>query len=212
MKRIAITATAIAAILITGIVHGIWTGRWEWSDEPAASVARLPQVPMEFGDWQGVRLDSESRDLDGASACLNRRYTHRATGAGVTILLLCGRPGPVSIHPPDSCYAAGGYQVIAPTMFNAADASPGAEFRVARMRKKRAGDQSQFRIFWAWNNGQGWRVPADPRMGYASSKVLFKLYVIRELADFEEPLDNDPSVEFMSQFLPPLDKTLFDRS
>jgi hypothetical protein len=212
MKRIIIAASAITAIFITGIVHGIWTGRWDWSDEPSASAALLPQVSMEFGDWQGVRLDSESRDLDGASACLNRRYTHHLTGARVTILLLCGRPGPISIHPPDSCYAAGGYDVIAPTTFNAADASAGAEFRVARMRKKRASDQNQLRIFWAWNNGGGWRVPADPRMTYASSKVLFKLYVIRELADFEEPLDNDPSVEFMRQFLPGLDKTLFDRS
>lgn len=212
MKRMLITATAISAILITGIVHGIWTGRWEWSDEPGASAARLPNVPMEIGDWQGVRLDSESRDLDGAAACLNRRYTHRTSGAAVTILVLCGRPGPVSIHPPDSCYAAGGYDVIAPTTCSAADASAGAEFRVARMCKKRAGDQSQLRIFWAWNNGGGWRVPADPRMHYASSKVLFKLYVIRELADLEEPLDTDPSVEFMRQFLPELDKTLFDRS
>jgi hypothetical protein len=212
MKRIIITASAIAAILITGIVHGIWTGRWELSNEPAASAARLSQVPMELGDWHGMRLDSESRDLDGAAACLNRRYTNRLTGAGVTILLLCGRPGPVSIHPPDSCYAAGGYDVIAPTMFNAAEASAGAQFRVARMRKKRAAEQNQLRIFWAWNNGGGWRVPADPRLTYASSKVLFKLYVIRELADLEESLDNDPSIEFMHQFLPELDKTLFDHS
>jgi hypothetical protein len=212
MSRIVISASAIAAILVTGIVHGLWTGRWEWSEEPGASASRLPNVPMQIADWQGVRLDSESRDLDGASACLNRRYTNRVTGAGVTILLLCGRPGPVSIHPPDSCYAAGGYDVIAPTMFSAAEASPGAEFRVARMRKKRASGQNQLRIFWAWNNGGGWRVPPNPRMHYASSKVLFKLYVIRELADLDEPLDNDPSIEFMHEFLPGLDKTLFDRS
>ena len=194
MKRTLITTGAIVAVLITGIVHGIWTGRWDITEEPGASAARLPNVSMELGDWQGQTLDAESRQLGDASACLLRRYTNRFTGAGVTVFLLCGRPGPVAIHPPDSCYAAGGYDVLTPSLFKApADAGAATpEFRVARMRKKRAGDQSQLRVFWSWNDGQGWRVPSDPRWTFASAGVLFKLYLVRELPDFEEPLDDDP--------------------
>jgi hypothetical protein len=214
MKRILITSGAITAVLVSGIVHGIWTGRWEFTEEPRASAARLPNVGMDLGDWQGERLDGESRPLNGASACLLRRYTNRYTGANVTVFLLCGRPGPVAIHPPDSCYAAGGYEVVTPAKFklpgdSSADA---AEFRVARMRKRRAAEQSQLRVFWAWNEGKAWRVPADPRLSYASSKVLFKLYLIRELPDFEEPLDNDPCIDLMRRLLPELDKVLFVRS
>jgi hypothetical protein len=214
MKRTVITAMAIAVILATGIVHGIWTGRWELTDEPGASVARLPNVSMELGDWQGQTLDAESQQLGDASACLLRRYTNRLTGAGVTVFLLCGRPGPVAIHPPDSCYAAGGYEITTPSQFKApgeAGAAP-AEFRVARMRKKRAGEQSQLRIFWSWNDGNGWRVPANPRWAFASSPVLFKLYLVRELPDFEEPLDDDPGIDLMQRLLPELDKVLFTRS
>jgi hypothetical protein len=214
MKRIVITALAIVVILASGIVHGIWTGRWEFSDEPAASVARLPNIAMELGDWQGQTLDAESQQLGDASACLLRRYMNQLTGANVTVFLLCGRPGPVAIHPPDSCYAAGGYEIATPSLFKAPE-EPGAnlaEFRVARMRKKRAGEHSQLRIFWSWNDGTGWRVPADPRWTFASASVLFKLYLVRELPDFEEPLDDDPGIDLMRRLLPELDKVLFTRS
>jgi hypothetical protein len=214
MKRTFITISAVVAVLITGIVHGIWTGRWEFTDEPGASVARLPNVSMELGDWQGETLDAESSQIGDASGCVLRRYTNKFTGANVTVFLLCGRPGPVAIHPPDSCYAAGGYEIATPSLFKApADsAATSAEFRVARMRKKRAGEQTQLRIFWSWNEGKGWRVPSSPRVTFAPSQVLFKLYLVRELPDFEEPLDDDPSLDLMRRLLPELDKVLFTRS
>lgn len=214
MKRTLITTLAIAAVLITGIVHGIWTGRWEFTDEPGASVARLPSVGMELGDWQGQTLDAESRQLGDASGSLLRRYTNKWSGASVTVFLLCGRPGPLAIHPPDSCYAAGGYEIITPSLFKA-PAEPGAvapEFRVARMRKTRAGEQSQLRVFWSWNECNGWRVPSNPRWTFASARVLFKLYLVRELPDFEEPLDDDPAIDLMRRLLPELDEALFIRS
>jgi hypothetical protein len=214
MKRTLITASAVAAILVSGIVHGIWTGRWEITDEPGASVARLPNVSMDLGDWQGETLAAESQQLGDASGCLLRRYTNRFTGAAVTMFLVCGRPGPVAIHPPDSCYAAGGYQVLTPSKFKVpvdGDATP-SEFRVARMRKKRASEQSQVRIYWSWNEGAGWRVPANPRWTFASARVLFKLYLVRELVDLEESLDDDPCIDLMHRLLPELDKVLFTRS
>ncbi|HMF12322.1 MAG TPA: exosortase-associated EpsI family protein [Gemmataceae bacterium] len=214
MKRTVVTAVAITAVLATGIVHGIWTGRWEVTDEPGASVARLPNVSMELGDWQGQTLDAESQQLGDASGCLLRRYTNKFTGANVTVFLLCGRPGPVAIHPPDSCYAAGGFEVLTPSLFKApAEAgATAAEFRVARMRKKRVGEQSQLRVFWSWNDGNSWRVPASPRWTFASAPVLFKLYLVRELPDFEEPLDDDPAIDLVRKLLPELEKVLFSRS
>jgi len=214
MKRIVISTLAIAAVLASGLVHGIWTGRWEISDEPGDSASRLPNVSMDLGDWHGQTLDAESRLLSGASAVLCRRYAKEGRDVGVTVFLLCGRPGPVAIHPPDSCYAAGGYEVASPTMFTASATlgTPPPEFRVARMRKRRANGQTQLRVFWAWNDGKGWRVPADPRLEYASSRVLFKLYLVRELADFDEALGGDPCTELMNHLLPELDKVLFVRS
>ncbi|HMF15026.1 MAG TPA: exosortase-associated EpsI family protein [Gemmataceae bacterium] len=213
MRRIVVTVMAVIAVLATGIVHGIWIGRWEITDEPGASVARLPDVRMELGDWQGQTLDAKSQQLGDASGCLLRRYANKFTGANVTVFLLCGRPGPVAIHPPDSCYAAGGYEVLTPARFKGpAETGSGAEFRVARMRKKRAGEQSQLRIFWSWNDGKGWRVPSNPRWTFAPSRVLFKLYLVRELPDFEEPLDDDPCIDLMRRLLPELDEVLFPRS
>jgi hypothetical protein len=214
MKRILITVLAVVAVMVTGLVHGIWTGRWEITDEPGASVALLPDVSMVLGDWQGETLDAESRQLGDASGCLLRRYTNNLAGSSVTVFLLCGRPGPVAIHPPDSCYAAGGFEIATPSLFKAPTGSSAtdAEFRVARMRKKRAGEQTQLRVFWSWNDGKGWRVPSNPRVSFAGTPVLFKLYLVRELPDYEEPLDGDPSVDLMRHLLPELEKTLLNRS
>src|SRR5260370_316069 len=83
------------------------------------------------------------------------------------------RPGHVSIHAPDPGYAASGYEIIPPSLCKGpAEAGAAApEFRVARMRKTRAGEQNQLRVFWAWNEGAAWRVPSNPRWTFASARV-----------------------------------------
>ncbi|HZT80482.1 MAG TPA: exosortase-associated EpsI family protein [Gemmataceae bacterium] len=211
MSRLLIAGLGIAAVLLSGVVHGLWSGRWEWTDEPGASAARLSAVSCDLGDWQGEPLDDEGRPPDGAAGCLCRRYTNRWTGNAVTVYLLCGRPGPVALHPPDSCYGASGYEVGSPSKFSppAEAGTPPAEFRVAQMRRKRAGEQTRLRIFWAWNDGQGWRVPADPRTEFAARRALFKLYLVRELADRDGPADADPSLDLMRRLLPELQRALF---
>src|SRR5262249_27541265 len=147
------------------------------------SAARLAQVPEELGDWQGQALETVSQPA-GVAGCLQRRYVHRTTGSTVTVFLVCGRPGPVAIHPPDACYRASGFQVGTPQKFQAAvdSLSAPAEFRVAQMLKTKASDQTQLRIFWSWSATGAWLVPEDPRLPFARYPALFKIYLIRELA------------------------------
>ena len=40
---------------------------------------------------------------------LLRTYTHRISGETFQVLLVCGKPGPTSLHPPDVCYQGAGY-------------------------------------------------------------------------------------------------------
>ncbi len=193
------------AIIASGLVHGWWTDRWGIAEEPTAAAARLDQVPLTIGEWDGERLAA-------TPGSIQRRYTHRTTGTAVTVYLVCGRPGPISIHTPDACYGAGGYEVEPPVNFTLPDdaaPAPGT-FPVARMTRRRATDQSRLRVFWSWSTAGAWSVPDNPRGAFAGQPVLYKMYLIRELPAVEEPpLEKDPCVELLRGLVPVLQRTLF---
>ena len=49
----------------------------------------------------------------GIKGCVYRRYRNPRTGESVSVLLVCGRGGPISVHTPDVCYAGAGYRPTA---------------------------------------------------------------------------------------------------
>ena len=52
------------------------------------------------------------RTPSGLAAVIERRFVHRENGKVITIYLACGRPGPLCIHTPDTCYPADGFVEI----------------------------------------------------------------------------------------------------
>src|SRR4051812_44424328 len=102
----------IAAALVVGLsgyAHGLRTGRWVTDRQVRDAVARVDRVPMGFGDWSGRpgKLDRATLDAAGVAGGLVRRYDNRR-GEAVSVMLLCGRSGPVSVHPPEVCYQGSG--------------------------------------------------------------------------------------------------------
>ena len=211
MHRMLPTFTAMAAALLCGAVHGIWTDRWHLSDEPAASAARLSQVSLQLGDWEGEAMTPEGKQFKSAAGHLYHRYTHRPTGKKVTVFIACDRPGPVSIHTPNVCYEAVGFEVGKPTRYapKLAAAEAANSFWTARFHKKNATAGADLRIYWAWSAAGEWDAADDPRLAFARYPALFKLYMIRESAAADEPLDQDPCVQLMQQLLPELRRVLF---
>ncbi len=211
MRRIFPSLTALMAVIACGVVHGVWTDRWRLSAEPAQSAARLQQVALSLGDWEGTAVPGpQGKDLAGS---LYHRYTNRKTGRTVTLFMVCDRPGPVSIHTPDVCYEAVGYEVSKPTPF--APKLPGVDagsFWTARFHKKRGSDGTgDLRIFWSWNAGTGWQAADDARTKFASYPALFKLYLIHEI-NGDESLTDDPAVDLLKHLLPELQRALFIES
>jgi hypothetical protein len=196
---------AVVAVLATGVVHGLWTDRWA---DREAIANRLDQLPMVLGDWHGKPREFDATGLGPISGCLTRYYVNQKTGAGVTMSLVCGRPGPVAIHTPDVCYVASGFQAeqamnFAPPL----DPSlPPAEFKTAQFVRTRAAEQTALRVFWSWNAGGTWQVSESPRFAFARQPVLYKLHLVREQTSPSETLADDPCVEFMQQLLPELQK------
>lgn len=215
MVRLIPAALAVAAVISSGVVHGLWTDRWSLSSEPAASVAKLDHVALTLGDWHGQVVEAEpGKQFGPAAGYLYRRYVHGRTGAGVTVFLVCGRPGPVSIHTPDVCYQASGHRMVAPGKYRlpAQGTQVAADFWTAQFHKTKAAEQTNLRIFWSWNAAGAWTVPDNPRWQFAGYPALFKLYLVREMAAANEPLEEDPCIDLMRHLLPELHQALFSAS
>src|SRR4051794_39829223 len=115
MPRPAAILTAFALLLATGVAHGLRTERWSPSPALQEAVARVPHVPRAFGDWQGedVEGDAESFGQTGARGWGVRNYVNRRDGSRVQAILMCGRPGRMSVHTPEVCYRGAGYEMLA---------------------------------------------------------------------------------------------------
>jgi hypothetical protein len=210
MQRILPAALAIGAVILSGAVHGYWTGRWETQVGPGADAAasRLNSVALQLGDWEGVALERNDSLAPGISGVLYRRYVHQLSGQAVSVFLVCGKAGPVATHSPDACYAANGYQVQNPSRYTLTN--PSAEFKTAKMVRQKAAEETKLRIFWAWSANGAWTAPDDPRLPFARQTALYKLYLIRELTRPGETLEEDPSIDLMRQLLPELQRALFN--
>jgi hypothetical protein len=194
-----------------GVVHGIWTDRWSDQSDLADASKRLQELPMTIGSWHGNTIEMEKDPKSGLSGMIARRYVHASTGKGVTLFLACGRAGPVCMHTPDVCYVGNGYEVEKAKRFQlrSTTAQSPPEFWTARFVKERANGKIQLRIFWSWHASENWQVADNPRRTFARERVLYKMYLIRELLQPDEPLDGDACVEFMHDLLPMLQRSVF---
>jgi hypothetical protein len=168
-----------------GLVHGMSTDRWGPSGQLEAAVAAMTRVPSQFGDWVGedVPHDPAEWASAGIRGAVYRRYKNPRTGELVTVLMVCGRGGPICVHTPDVCYAGAGYRQLTDETRKGVETGDGSkdEFKVARFAKPGAVVPTQLEIYWGWSrDGVNWVAPDNPRLSLARLPALYKLYVIRE--------------------------------
>jgi hypothetical protein len=213
MKATLPLLAAAAVLALSGLVHGLWTDRWAASGE-AEATERLGGVSQAVGDWDGEDqpISSSELALSGSTSCLARRYLNRRTGEVLTVMILSGRPGPISVHTPDVCYRGLGYEPVANPSRWTAPASTGgkpATFWTARFHREDQSRALDLRIFWSWSSEGAWEAHDNPRLASAGRKVLYKLYVVHQLANQDETLEDDPTAGFLHEFLPELERALF---
>jgi hypothetical protein len=214
MLRLLPAVAALLLVVAFGIAEGLWTDRWGLSGETAQAAARLAQVPRTVGEWDGQDQQMNPRAVAIAelSGYLMRRYVHRRTGQVLSVLLVCGRPGPVSVHPPEVCFSGAGYTLAAPrTSQEVSELGPNrarAQFWTGVFHKDGALPEPM-RLFWSWTADGRWLAADNPRLSFPRARVLYKLYVSHALAREDEPLANDPNQAFLHDFLPQLQQSLF---
>jgi hypothetical protein len=208
---------AVVLLCAYGVAEGLWAGRWLPASEADAPASRLAALPLSVGEWDGQAQELDARQLRVGSirGYVMRQYVHRRTGETISVLIVCGRPGPIAVHSPEVCYGGAGYEQVAAKQPHSvrADALPEpADFWSATFQKTGAARPDQMRILWSWNATGKWTAAENPRFQFARHPALYKLYVTRRLAGADEPLDNDPAVEFLRLFLPQAQQALFGAS
>jgi hypothetical protein len=204
--------SAAAILVFGGFVHGLWTDRWGSTEAMAAMAAKLHHVPVQFGEWRGTIGEMDPRVLarTGGLAAIMPTYQNQRTGETVHVLLLYGRPGPVSHHTPDVCYAGAGYEPVS-TPAHWPNPQGDAQFWFGTFVKPRSNDRDAIlRVLWSWSGDGSWSTPNNPKVAFARYQGIFKLYVIRPMITDREPIEDDPCNPFISQFLPELNRVLFD--
>jgi hypothetical protein len=207
-------AVALALVVTAGLVHGRWTRRWSGSPELAAAVAGLRRFPEAVGGRPGrpFALSDEELAMAEIDGYVARVYDDPQGGAPVTVLLACGRPGPLSVHTPDVCFASGGYAPVRePARGDVPVGATGrvAEVRSAVFRKTNSVVPAYRHVLWSWTTSGTWEAPDIPRVTFASRPVLYKLYVVRESDTAGVRAEDDPGLKFLQTLLPELGRTLF---
>jgi hypothetical protein len=215
MSRILSLAIAVALIVTSAVVHGRWTNRWGKSAETRNAVARLDRVAIDLGDWHAESrrmgpTEMYQADIEGG---LLRRYKNQKDGSEISVLLVCGRPGPVSVHTPEVCYGGSGYESEAdPLKFpiTPEGSTRAAEFRLERFQKPRSAVPVHLNILWSFHAKGRWCQPDDPRSALATEPFIYKLYVVHEARSADPPAQDDPCVAFVRRdLLPELQRSLF---
>jgi hypothetical protein len=212
LHKISVTSSVLVLVL-AGLLHRWWTDYWHTAPALAEAVAQIRQVPLILGGWRGQPLELDAADLANAgyAGCLWRRYEDSGSGTVVSMLLMCGRPGPVSVHTPEVCYGGIGYEKIAdPVQVKLAALAPAkpAVFWQADFAKPKQANGQHLRIYWSWYAGECWQAVDNPRLTFMNRPVLYKLYVVCEITPADATKKTEACTEFMKVLLPELEKCL----
>ena len=214
MSRIGIPVIAGIILILAGFAHGFRSDRWGDHPDALAAAKRLSKVPATIGQWHSTKVSISQREvaMAGALGHLSRKYVNRKDGRTVYITILCGRHGPISVHPPTVCFVGAGWNLNSPPVkhiIRTGKPPQDKEFWMADFERNSANIPQKMRTFWSWSVSGNWQAADHPRIKYANSPFLYKIYLSHSLTDVSEPID-EPTKEFLERLLSEVDRTLFE--
>ena len=200
----------------SGLVEGQLSNRWAKPVDLVAAGNKIGNVPEHFGDWdlQIARpLDRTVIDMLQCAGSTQRIYRNQKTGQVVSVLLIVGPPGPTSAHTPEICYSSRDYDLIEERhKFHMRGVQrPNDEFWEVRLRRNDVrGDL--LRVVYAWNSGERWVAPDNPRIMFGGLPCLYKLQVAAVVMTEVDASEDDPCRAFLHDILPELESVFFSAS
>lgn len=211
------TGLLIALAVAGTIVHGRLTNRWGGSTAQRQAAAKTLQLaPRTFGDWElqsETELSDRVKGILNCAGSLNRKYVNRATGQVVSVAMIVGPPGPTSSHVAEMCYSSQGLEQMGQRLRFQLEL-PGNQQHEFAEDNFQSPDVSRRRlqVCYAWRQDDGWCVPTLPRAAFGGHPFLYKIQVAAYYSGAEIGTGEDPCRAFLAEFLPALERTVFDRS
>lgn len=203
-KLTLIVATTAVLIAASGFASGRFTTADNSQQKLDRVSTKLTMLPAVCGDWTSESLDVDPAEVRIAEATgtMLRRYTNKRSGESVTVLMLCGPPGPISVHPPTACYQARGYRLAAePERVTIGTNDSTHEALVAEFSNPAGFAEDRVGIIWCWTADDRWSAPENPRLEFARESALFKLYITWDRAGDGRPIESSIPEEFFRSFI-----------
>ncbi len=175
-----------------------------------AAAARLDSIPERIGAWTSSveAIDERERRMAEIAGSVRRTYRNSENGYVVSLTVLCGASGPMSVHPPTACFEGVGYELTSgPSVVTFSDADETqSSLNRATFRLPGSPTTDVVRVFWGWSDDGKWTAPANPRLAFRGQPYLFKLYVVdRSLSQAD---DVRQSEAFLEEALPEIRRGL----
>lgn len=212
-RDFALCAGGFFALLAAGGADAVLNRGLNDPDAVKTAAAKLSLIPDQIGSWASSpeEIDEREKRLARIGGSLRRTYRNAANGYVVSMTVLCGAAGPMSVHPPTACFEGVGYELSnGPTFvtFDDRDANEDADsvLNRATFRLPDATSSDIVRVFWGWSDDGIWQAPENPRLAFRGQPYLFKLYVVdRSLQQADEFKQAET---FLEQALPVIRREL----
>jgi len=214
MSRFAIPVITGTILILAGVAHGLRSDRWGQHPDALAAAKRLSSVPATIGKWQSTEITIPPKEIkaSGALDYISRKYVSRIDGRTVNLSIVFGRHGPIAVHPPTICFVGAGWNLHDSPVkhsFQTGDPPQKKEFWLADFERNSPSMTYIRRTFWSWSVSGDWRAADHPRIEYANSPFLYKIYITYGLTEAGEPID-ELTEAFIEQLLTEIDDTLFE--
>jgi len=204
-----VSCCLVALTLMFGVVHARLTGRWGPRPDAIAAGQRLNLVPKIIGDWQVTRENALDPDVVRLLQCqgsLSRIYENVKTGDVISVAVILGPPGPISVHTPEICYSSQNYKVSQDRIrWTAQELTD--EFWEVQLESNDVSAPG-LRAIYGWTNSKNWQAAENPRFTFGRSPYLYKLQIASALSSKDRP--HDECREFLAVFVPALRDHLLD--
>ena len=137
---------------------------------------------------------------------INREYVNTETGEHISVLIMLGPPGPISVHTPEVCYSSQGSVLTGGRQSFSVEDADGVKTNYWYVDFQSTGvEKTIMRAVYAWSTDGNWEATNTPRLTYITSPYLMKLQMAVNFVSEEK---NESINRFLSDFVPTLRKHL----
>ena len=202
--------------LASGWLHGKSANRWGQSDVLSRGGGKLKQgLPERLGPWRLATSHPPEQSVVDALQCvayLHGVYVNDQTGDVVTVALVAGPGGPISVHAPEICYTASDYEIASEReRVRVVDEQGQSHSFWQLYANSRHNDRPNLRVLFAWSDGNSWQAHRSPRFAFAGLPLLYKLQLAETTRD-QAASSTDPCQDFLARFLAYLQPRLMTTS